>query len=358
MKLPNFESVDERELMNIRCYPYKHLNTYLRTSESDSKYHWHKSNVLGEMYEYLIYEKLLRWAQTIEEMDEFILKGPYVKRNPQVKEGLLYDRCHQIYYNSGGETIAEFDLLFKVGNTRYFVEITNAETKKAIKTMRSGIIRKRNLLQYIFPNDEIHCWIITNYSRDLGISDFTNTEVFRMPKYKINPNILRKPDKSSKLLPPNEPKYKTVYELQYRAFHYFRLLKEIHKQIRIDKLDKVKDTLKVLIKPYAGLIERFFVGKMSTEQFVEYIKDRGHKPPRDLRIAWVYFALKIEEDLSIEPRLYLQTMNNKFYEIVSMENMETKRVYGIKRTTRDIRYLDSSLKQLSADDWIYFRSQA
>lgn len=358
MESPNFSFVDNQDLIDIRRYTYKHLNAYLRTSKGDPKYHWRKSNVLGEMYEYIIYEKLLRWALDTENICEFTLKGPYVKRNSKVKEGLLYDPYHQIYYNSGGETIAEFDVLFKVGNKRYFVEITNTETKKAIKAMRSSIIRKRNLLQYIFPNDEIHCWIITNYSRDLGVSDIPNTEVFSMPKYKIDPNMLREQDKSSKPLPPNEPKCKSVYELQYRAFHYFRILKEIHKQVRIDKPAKVKDTLKVLVKPYAGLIERFFVGKMSAKQFVEYIKDRGHKPPRDIRIAHIYFALKIEEDLSIEHKLYLQTMNNKFYEIVDLENMKTKRVDSRKRTTRDIRYLNSSLKQLSADEWIYFRSLA
>jgi len=310
------------------------------------------------MYENIVYEKLVRWALDTEEIDEFILKGPYVKRNPKIKEGLLYDPYHQLYYNSGGETIAEFDVLFKVGNKRYFVEITNTETKKAIKTMRSGIIRKQNLLQYMFPNDGIHCWIITNYSSTLGVSDFANTEVFKIPKYKLDPNILRKQDKSLKPSPPNEPKYKSIYELQYRAFHYFRILKEIHKQVRIDKPEKVKATLKVLVKPYAGLIERFFVGRMSTEQFFGYIKDRGHKPPRGIRIARVYFALKIEEDLSIEHRLYLQAMNNKFYEIIDLKNMKTKIIEGRKRTTRDIRYIDSSLKQLSADDCIYFRGVA
>jgi len=357
MESPNFSFIDDQDLTNLKHYPYKHLKAYLRTSRSDSKYHWHMANILGEMYEYAVYEKLVRWAFDTEEISEFILKGPYIERNPKVKEGLLYDPYRQIYYNSGGETIAEFDVLFKVGNKRYFVEITNTETKKAIKNMRSGIVRKRNLLQYIFPNDEIHCWVITNYSGKLGVSNFPNTEVFRTPKYKLNPDILHTKEESLKPLPLNESKYKSLYELQYRAFDYYRILKEIHKQVRIDKPEKVKDTLEVLVKPYAGLIERFFVGKMSAKQFVDYIKDRGYKLPRDIRLAQVYFALKIEGDLSIEHRLYLQTRNNKFYEILNLKKMETKRVYGIKRTTRDIKYLDSMLKNLSADDWIYVRSQ-
>ena len=223
--------------------------------------------------------------------------------------------------------------------------------------MKSGILRKRNLLQYMFPNDEIHCWIITNFSGKLRASNSKNIEVFKTPKYELNPDILRTRDKSSKPLPLNKSKYKSLYELQYQVFDYFRILKEIHKQVRIEEPEKIKETLKVLVKPYVGLIERFFVGKMSGKEFVDYIKDRGYKSPIDMRISYVYFALRMEEDLSIEQRLYLRTRNNKAYEITDLKNMEIKRVHGKKRTTRDINYLDNMLKPLSTDDWIKIRSQ-
>ena len=61
------------------------------------------------------------------------------------------------------------------------------------------------------------------------------------------------------------------------------------------------------------------------------------------------YALKIEKDLSMHHRLYLQVRNTK--------DMDPKRIAGKKRTTRDIKHLDNILKKLSLEEWRTIRSQ-
>jgi len=299
MEYPIIGGVDDQDISNISYYAYKYLDSYQKMPDDDSRYSHLRANVIGEMYEYLIYEKLMKWAAETAEVDEFILKGPYVaKDNKPTGSRFTYDAKLQIYYMSGGETIGEFDALFKINNKRYFVEITNTETKNAIKAMKSSILRKRNLLHYLFPNDAIYCWIITNYSGRLGIGSFPNMEVIRTPKYELDPDVLRMRNESIRPVSPNIPKYKSVYELQYRIFDYYRILEEIHKQVKIDNPEIFVETLKELVKSYAGLIERFFIGKMSAKRFIRYLKDHGYKLPSNIRITKVFFAFKINEDLS------------------------------------------------------------
>lgn len=353
MRPPDFKDNNQYEA-KIKHYCYKNLDAYLATPISDPKYEWHKSNLLGEMYEYTVYERLLKWALDTKEVSEFILKGPHIQRRRPVINGLRYDPNLEIYYNSGGETIAEFDALFKTGNKRYFVETTNIENRAALKKLKSGIIRKRNLLRYMFPDDDIQCWVITSYSGNPDFREFHDVEVFKTPKYDLNIDSIVARCESLIPLPPIDAKFKTLYALNYRTFDYFAILRQIHAQVISAQPKIIKDTLKVAIKPYAGLIERFFLGKISGKAFLDSARTRERELSGNLIIDQAYPTLTIGEDLSFGQKIYLKTMNGKLFEIEDLKHMKAKVVPLRKRAIRDIRYLDSIIKPLTNDDLSLF----
>ncbi len=67
----------------------------------------------GEVYENIIYELLLDYANNCDFIKQFILKGPHQNRVDKFyKTGLMIDRSLQIVYKSNYKDISEFDALF------------------------------------------------------------------------------------------------------------------------------------------------------------------------------------------------------------------------------------------------------
>lgn len=146
---------NSQEHTNILRYPYRMLKPYLKTPKNSPTYQHRRANLRGEMYENLIYERLLAWASTENRVSEFILKGPYVNSEPKKGDGLVYNSWNQIFYMSSGETIAEFDVLLTFDGCRYFVEITDTENKPLIEELAYDSLRKFNLMRVLFPGEQL-----------------------------------------------------------------------------------------------------------------------------------------------------------------------------------------------------------
>jgi len=142
---------DSQEYANILRYPYRMLKPYLKTPKNSPLYKHRRANLRGEMYENLMYEKLLAWAVSENRVSEFILKGPYVHSERKKGEGLVYNSRNQIFYMSANETIAEFDLLLTFGGCRYLVEVTDTDNKPLIKDFEYDSVRKFNLMNEVDP---------------------------------------------------------------------------------------------------------------------------------------------------------------------------------------------------------------
>ncbi len=84
-------SGNNQELAIILRYPYRMLKPYLKTPVDHPTYKHRRANLVGEMYENLIYERLLTWASNTNRVSEFVLKGPYVNPERKKGDGLVYN---------------------------------------------------------------------------------------------------------------------------------------------------------------------------------------------------------------------------------------------------------------------------
>ena len=350
MEYPSFGSFGSQDISNISHYTYKYLNRYLSMSGNDPRYSHFRANVIGEMYEYLVYEKLLKWAGETKEVDEFILKGPHITRENTSKDRFLYDPNTQIYYMSGGETIGEFDALFRWGKYRYFVEITQTENKPLIKALEYGILRKYNLMRILFPRDEIGCWVVTPYQGQITANEVSDFKVIRTPKHKLDPDSLRVTNQSPILISPQAKKFKSVYYLQHKPFQLFGTLFRIHNQLRNIEPQKIQKAIRSLIKPYVGLIERCYIGKTSADEFHRFLEDNGYMPVESIHIKDAYLAVKVANNLSLKKAFYLKGLDNRCFELTDIKSMKLKKIDRSKRSHREIRRLDKSLKKLDSPE--------
>lgn len=350
MEFPSFSSIDSQDISRISHYAYKYLDRYLSMSESDPRYSHFRANVIGEMYEYLIYEKLLRWARETEEVNEFIIKGPHINRNSTIKDRFLYDPNNQIYYMSGGETISEFDALFRYGEHRYFVEITQTENKPLIRALKHAILRKYNLMRILFPRDEIGCWVITTYQGQISARQVSDLKVLRTPKYELDPDSFRVTGEAPSLGLPRMKKLRSVYDLQYEPFQLFQTLFRIHNQLRKLQPQEIRKAIRGLVQPYAGIIERCYIGKTSADEFHRFLEDNGYLPIENIQIRDAYLAIKVDNNLSMKKAFYLKGIDNKYFELTDIKSMKLKKIDRSKRSHREIRRLDKSLKKLDSQE--------
>lgn len=348
MKPPDFTYINDQELANVKLYPYKHLNAFKNTPKKSSKYNWHKTNVQGEMYEYLIYEKLLSWATTSENVSEFILKGPYIKRVTRSRNGLTYDRNNQIYYMSSGETICEFDALFKYDKYRIFIETKKMRIPSSLGKLKYDIERKYNLLQILFPNDDIGCWIVAPDQQNIKTAEFQNVKGIPTPIYKLNPEILKREDRKDQIESPNSTRFIYAHQCQHNRFHYFITLLNINERITSVEYQDINSTVKEVLGPYIGLIERVFLGKISVTDFNTLLEKRNQKPlGNSLNVKDVYPAIKVKGISSIANTIYLKSKDNHYFEISNLNNPVIKAIQRKKRAPRDIDRIDVHLKTLT-----------
>ena len=141
-KIKNLEIDDIKENLLHYSYDSKTLKYLVKNniSKDDISYITAYSSFVGEIYENIIYELLLKYALENKDIKSFVLKGPYqAKENHFIKSGLLIDRSSQIVYKSAYKDISEFDALFFTEDSVYFVEMS---TSKKTASLNKRLAKK------------------------------------------------------------------------------------------------------------------------------------------------------------------------------------------------------------------------
>ena len=116
------------------------------------------SSFKGEIFENVIYELLLKYANQNDDITRFILKGPHQKRESDYnKSGLLIDKSLQIVYKSAYKDISEYDAMFFSKSSIYFVEMS---TSKKTASLNKRLNKKYALLKVLFPKLNIKALIV------------------------------------------------------------------------------------------------------------------------------------------------------------------------------------------------------
>ncbi len=222
------------------------------------------SSFKGEIYENIIYELLLRYSLTNNEITSFILKGPHQNKNVKNgKIGLQIDRNAQIVYKSGYKDISEFDGMFFTEDSVYFVESTIVNTTS---NLRKRLRKKKAILEILFPKLKVKALIILT-------NGATGTNVFPAyctvwvtkdfdAKVLLDKILNREKGKFKRL---KSDKFVEVSDLDYYHFKYFDTLKFLLKRShdtenhRIDlkflRTNKVRRYFDIFTKIYIGFID-------------------------------------------------------------------------------------------------------
>jgi hypothetical protein len=155
----NLKSDDLGDNLLYYSYHIKHIKSVLlkNIDKESEQYLSAYNSFIGEAYENIVYERLLRYAATNEYITKFILKGPHQNKKLDLKKGLLIDRNAQIVYKSGYKDVNEFDGLFFTKDSVYFVESTIV---KLTTSLRKRLRKKKALLEVLFPKLEVKALII------------------------------------------------------------------------------------------------------------------------------------------------------------------------------------------------------
>ena len=126
------------DVMN-NLFFYKYHSRYLKKLQNsdidhdDPHYISTYSSFIGEIYENVVYELLIRYAVNNDIIKKFVLKGPHQNHHQNLKNGLMIDANDQIVYKAGYKDVTEFDALFFTQNCVWFVESTIVKTTTSLR---------------------------------------------------------------------------------------------------------------------------------------------------------------------------------------------------------------------------------
>ncbi len=256
------------DLRNIK--PLLKTQTHDISLENFSKYNSFK----GEVYENIIYELLLEYAQNNDFIKQFVLKGPHQNRVDKFyKTGLMIDRSLQIVYKSNYKDISEFDALFFTENALYFVEMS---TSKKTVSLNKRLNKKHALLKVLFPNLHIRALIILTKGT-IGLNRFPSYCNIWITKDLKDDEFLRKlvfnREKKGFKTPYTNSKFVEAFSIKPSKFIYFQTLEWILKKSRTDKgkilnIDFFK-TKKLSL--YFDIYTKLYIGFFKIEEFLSLI---------------------------------------------------------------------------------------
>jgi len=233
------------------------------------------SSFIGEVYENIIYELLIKYAIKTKEITRFILKGPHQDKYENLKNGLMIDRNAQIVYKAGYKDVTEFDALFFTKDSVCFVESTIVKTTTSL---RKRLKKKKALLEVLFPKLHINALIILSEGA-MGVNVF--------PKYckvwvtnslinekLINDLIYNNTTNGRKFTTFNDKKLTHSNNVSLVTFKYFDTISWILRTIRKDK-NKVLDFNFIKtekIERYFEIFSKFYIGHIDSNSFVELLQ--------------------------------------------------------------------------------------
>ena len=298
MKIQNNELVISEDLKNLNLnllddnifyydYNIRHLLKIQKNNIDRQlpEYIGTFSSFVGEVYENVIYELMIRYALTNDNITKFIVKGPHQDNQQNIKNGFLIDRKSQIVYKSGYKDISEFDGLFFTKDSVYFVESTIV---KDTMGLRKRLKKKKSLLEILFPKLNVKALVIVSREA-MGINVFPSyatvwvTEILNVDDILTKLKILNK-DKLSDFAMIKHPKMIEVYDLEVSNFKYFATLNWILRNLKLNqKLTLDIEFLKSQeLERYFNIYTKIFVGYTTTEDFHNLHKNTKDEGLKDI----------------------------------------------------------------------------
>ena len=229
----------------------------------------------GEVYENFLYEKLLRYVEDNDYIEQFILKGFHQNKFKSHPNTLSISEKQQIVYRTKSREISEFDAILITKNQElYFVEMTLV---KSVLKLKKRLRKKKALLEIIFPHYTIKSLIILNEGAT-GIKQFPDyctvwfTEEFSardVLDYIIDKDkrVLKKKDivRSKKML--------EAESLKLYPFRYYNTMVWITKTLRMHKkyiLD-VYFLMHYKVQRYHNLYNKLYIGYSKVSEVAELL---------------------------------------------------------------------------------------
>jgi predicted RNA-binding protein len=322
IKQLNIEDIKE----NLFHYSYdsKSLKALVKNniSKEDLSYISAYSSFKGEVYENIVYELLLQYSLTQDEITRFVLKGPYQdKENLYIKSGLLIDRSSQIVYKSAYKDISEFDAMFFTKDSVYFVEMS---TSKKTSSLNKRLTKKYALLKMIFPTLIIKALIVVTVG-STGLKNFPEYATIWITNDLEDEELIEKIIFAKKvkndvqtLKAPTNSKYIEAYKVKYKKFQYFPTLEWILNKSRENP--KFPVDLKFFSSPKLGLyfdiFTKLYIGFINTDEFLVLY------PEFELKIRFDRIIVTIEKvnQTQLDIVYYAKETNGKLKRVRLEEN--------------------------------------
>jgi len=284
LKLPkNIKELDLSEIMD-NLYFYSYHCKYLRKIQNnnmdkeDPHYISTYSSFIGEVYENVIYELLIKYAVATKEITHFILKGPHQDKYENLKNGLMIDRNSQIVYKAGYKDVTEFDALFFTKDSVCFVESTIVKTTTSL---RKRLKKKKALLEVLFPKLHINALIILSegamgvnvfpkYCKVWVTNSLTNEKLIYDLIYNNNTN-------GKKFITFKDKKLIHSNSVSLVTFKYFDTISWILRTVRKNRKDVLDyNFLKTdVIERYFEIFSKFYIGHVDANTFVKILQFTG-----------------------------------------------------------------------------------
>jgi len=281
LKMP--KNIKELELTEIldNLYFYSYHCKYLKKIQTnnidkeDPHYISTYSSFIGEVYENIIYELLIKYAIQTDEITSFILKGPHQDKYENLKNGLMIDKNAQIVYKAGYKDVTEFDALFFTKDSVCFVESTIVKTTTSL---RKRLKKKKALLEVLFPTLKITALIILSEGA-MGVNVFPKycqvwvTDALSNEKL-INDLIYHNSSKGKKFTTYAHKKLQHSKNVNLVTFKYFDTISWILRMVRKD-IPTVLDFefLKTKkIERYFEIFSKFYIGHIDANIFVQLLQ--------------------------------------------------------------------------------------
>jgi hypothetical protein len=344
----NLEKSDIHDNLLYYQYGIKHLLSLQKKGmdEEDPQYISSYRSFEGEAFENFIYERLLRWAVTQDEIVKFISKGPNAQKTHSLSDTLSVNNKGQIIYRTNRNEIGEFDALFITrDNTLYMVEMT---LTKSVVNLKRRLRKKKALLETIFPHYKVKALLILNegVTGTKQLPDFCTVWITKPFTAKDILSWLSDMQKN-KRKPYNIVKDRRIIgtgDLEIRPFKYYSTLTWLMKRSRSSKnmpLD-MRFLNKSDVVRKIDLFTKFYIGYMSAEDFKKIAPTVTREIP-----ARVVVSLEKEHTGELGLIYFLQ-YNRRSIDMVHIldeggAKIEKKDPYGI--TVNEVHHILRAMKE-------------
>ncbi len=349
-KIKQLNIKDIRENLFHYSYDNKSLKALVKNniSKEDISYLSAYSSFKGEIYENIIYELLLEYALSQDEITEFVLKGPYQdKENLFIKSGLLIDSGSQIVYKSAYKDISEFDALFFTKDSVYFVEMS---TSKKTSSLNKRLVKKCALLKMIFPTLNIKALIVVT-TGSTGLKNFPSYATIWVTKDLDDEELIEKIIFAKKvkndiqtLKAPQDSKYIEACKVKYKKFQYFPTLEWILNTSRQNPKFTVdlKFFSSAKLSLFFDIYTKLYIGYITTSEFLELYSEFNLKVKSDRIIVTIEKVNQTQLDIVY----YVKETNGKLKRVRLEENnisIKDKELDGF--TNAEVRFFMKVLEE-------------